>query len=182
MPYNQVSDLPASVKDRESQQEEQARRDLLARHTQPPPEVDSVVLSAGLRRLFPGSDAGQQRLAAQVAASTWTTVLGGGPGTGKTTTVARVLALLLDQPKPPLRVALAAPTGKAAARLQSAVQAEARSFTERDQHQLPSLTASTLHRLLGWVPGGGTRFRHNRDNDGQAPGGIEPGHQADSSR
>jgi exodeoxyribonuclease V alpha subunit len=78
--------------------------------------------------------------------------------------VARVLALLLDQPVPPLRVALAAPTGKAAARLQTAVQTEARSFTEVDRHQLPSLTASTLHRLLGWVPGGGTRFRHNRDN------------------
>jgi exodeoxyribonuclease V alpha subunit len=75
-----------------------------------------------------------------------------------------VLALLLDQPTPPLRVALAAPTGKAAARLQAAVQTEARSFAERDRHQLPSLAASTLHRLLGWVPGGGTRFRHNRDN------------------
>jgi exodeoxyribonuclease V alpha subunit len=150
--------------DRYRRQEEQARRDLLARHTQSPPPVDQGVLSAGLQRLFPGEDAAQQRLAAQVAASTWTTVLGGGPGTGKTTTVARVLALLLDQPTPPLRVALAAPTGKAAARLQAAVQTEARSFAERDRHQLPSLAASTLHRLLGWVPGGGTRFRHNRDN------------------
>jgi exodeoxyribonuclease V alpha subunit len=150
--------------DRYRRQEEQARQDLLARDAQPPPQVDLAVLTAGLQRLFPGADAEQQRLAAQVAATEWTTVLGGGPGTGKTTTVARVLALLLDQPVPPLRVALAAPTGKAAARLQTAVQTEARSFTEVDRHQLPSLTASTLHRLLGWVPGGGTRFRHNRDN------------------
>ena len=53
------------------------------------------------------------------------TVLAGGPGTGKTTTVARLLALLHDQPGPPPRVALAAPTGKAAARLQEAVAARA---------------------------------------------------------
>jgi exodeoxyribonuclease V alpha subunit len=150
--------------DRYRRQEEQARRDLLARDAQPPPQVDRAMLTAALQRLFPGAEAEQQRLAAQVAATEWTTVLGGGPGTGKTTTVARVLALLLDQPVPPLRVALAAPTGKAAARLQAAVQTEARSFAESDRHQLPSLTASTLHRLLGWVPGGGTRFRHNRDN------------------
>jgi exodeoxyribonuclease V alpha subunit len=150
--------------DRYRRQEEQVRRDLLAREAQPPPEVDRDVLAAGLDRLFPGADAGQQRLAAEVAATQWTTVLGGGPGTGKTTTVARVLALLLAQPGPPLRVALAAPTGKAAARLQAAVQDEAGTFSAPDRHDLPTLSASTLHRLLGWVPGRGTRFRHNRDN------------------
>ena len=63
-----------------------------------------------------------------MAATRWTTVLGGGPGTGKTTTVARLLGLLLDQPGPALRVALAAPTGKAAARLQEAVQGETARF------------------------------------------------------
>ena len=150
--------------DRYRRQEEQVRRDLLAREAQPAPEVDGDVLAAGLDRLFPGTEAGQQRLAAEVAATQWTTVLGGGPGTGKTTTVARVLALLLAQPGPPLRVALAAPTGKAAARLQAAVQGEASTFAEPDRHDLPTLSAATLHRLLGWVPGRGTRFRHNRDN------------------
>src|SRR4051794_38884870 len=59
---------------------------------------------------------------------------------------------------------MAAPTGKAAARLQAAVQVEAGTFAAADQHNLLTLTASTLHRLLGWVSGGGTRFRHNRDN------------------
>ena len=150
--------------DRYRRQEEQVRRDLLAREAQPAPEVDETVLAAGLGRLFPGTDAQQQRLAAEVAATRWTTVLGGGPGTGKTTTVARVLALLLAQPGRPLRVALAAPTGKAAARLQAAVQSEASTFAAPDRHDLPTLPASTLHRLLGWVPGGGNRFRHNRDN------------------
>jgi len=150
--------------DRYRRQEEQVRRDLLAREAQPAPEVDGDALAAGLDRLFPGTEAGQQRLAAEVAATQWTTVLGGGPGTGKTTTMARVLALLLAQPGPPLRVALAAPTGKAAARLQAAVQGEASTFAEPDRHDLPTLSAATLHRLLGWVPGRGTRFRHNRDN------------------
>lgn len=150
--------------ERYRRQEEQVRQDLLIREALPPPVVDSEVLAAGLLRLFPEPESEQQRLAAKVAATGWTTVLGGGPGTGKTTTVARVLSLLLAQPDPPLRVALAAPTGKAAARLQAAVQAEARKVGVADQHDLPSMTASTLHRLLGWVPGGGSRFRHHREN------------------
>ena len=79
-------------------------------------------------------------------------VLAGGPGTA--TTVARLLALLAEQPGPLPRIALAAPTGKAAARLQEAVTA-----------QLPAgsrarvADAATLHRLLGWR--GGT-FRSGR--------------------
>ncbi len=150
--------------DRYRRQEEQVRRDLLARDSQPPPAVDGTALALGLDRLFPGADAEQQRAAALAAATQWTTVLGGGPGTGKTTTVARLISLLMTQPGPPLRVAMAAPTGKAAARLQAAVQHEATTFPAQDRHDLPTLTASTLHRLLGWLPGRGTRFRHNRDN------------------
>jgi exodeoxyribonuclease V alpha subunit len=150
--------------DRYRRQEEQVRRDLLARRAQAPPAVDTRTLAEGLLRLFPGPEAVQQRLAGSTAVTEWTIVLGGGPGTGKTTTVARVLALLLDQPGRTLRIALAAPTGKAAARLQAAVQSEARTFAGQDRHHLESITASTLHRLLGWVPGGGNRFRHHRDN------------------
>ncbi len=150
--------------DRYRRQEEQVRRDLLARDSQPPPAIDRSALALGLDRLFPGTDAEQQRAAALAAATQWTTVLGGGPGTGKTTTVARLISLLMTQPGPPLRVAMAAPTGKAAARLQAAVQHEATTFQAQDRHDLPTLTASTLHRLLGWLPGRGTRFRHNRDN------------------
>ena len=98
----------------------------------------------------------RQRIAVALAATRWTTILAGGPGTGKTTTVARVLALL---DRPGLRVALAAPTGKAAARLQESVREQASGLG------LPAeLTAMTLHRLLGWRPGSKTRFRHDRAN------------------
>jgi exodeoxyribonuclease V alpha subunit len=149
--------------DRYRAQEQQVRDDLLARHTQVPPAVDAAALAAGLDRLFADRDAGQRR-AAELAALGWTTVIGGGPGTGKTTTVARILALLMGQPGPPPRVAMAAPTGKAAARLQEAVQAQALALPAGDRHDLPALTASTLHRLLGWRPGRSQRFRHDRDN------------------
>jgi exodeoxyribonuclease V alpha subunit len=149
--------------DRYRGQEQQVRDDLLARHAQSPPVVDPAALSAGLARLFADRDDGQRR-AAELAVTGWTTVIGGGPGTGKTTTVARVLALLMGQPGPQPRVAMAAPTGKAAARLQEAVQAQALELPPGDRHDLPTLTASTLHRLLGWRPGRSQRFRHDREN------------------
>ncbi len=87
-------------------------------------------------------------------------VIAGGPGTGKTTLVARTVAALIEDAvsqgaRPPL-IALAAPTGKAAVRLQEAVH-EASS-------QLSGLSASTLHRLLGWRPGSHSRFAHHRGN------------------
>jgi exodeoxyribonuclease V alpha subunit len=97
-------------------------------------------------------------------------VVAGGPGTGKTTTVARVLALLDAQAvasgrRPPL-VALAAPTGKAAARLEESVRTGAAAMPINDvvQERLRGLSGVTLHRLLGFNPGNRTRFRHNRFN------------------
>ncbi len=155
-------DLDLLYLDRYWRQEDQVRADLLARETQLPPSVDADLLQSSLDRLF--ADASGQRLAAEVATRRWTTVLGGGPGTGKTTTVAGLLAVLHEQHGAGLRVALAAPTGKAAARLQQAVQEVAAGFGEQDRTRLGNLTASTLHRLLGSRPGDGTRFRHNRDN------------------
>jgi exodeoxyribonuclease V alpha subunit len=137
-------------------EEEVVRRSLAERAAAPPPEVDLPRLRAGLERHFaePGSE--RQRLAAAVSVLRRVTVLAGGPGTGKTTTVARLLALLHEQPGPPPRVALAAPTGKAAARLQEAVAgalpAELRARTP---------DAATLHRLLGWRPGT-RRYRYDR--------------------
>lgn len=122
-------------------------------------------------RLFPAGYA-EQRGAAELALTRALTVLTGGPGTGKTTTVARLLALLAEQaeldrrPGSPatLRIALAAPTGKAAARLLEAVQLEVDALSPADRDRLPTLTATTLHRLLGNRPGTSSRFRHNRDN------------------
>ena len=120
-----------------------------------------------INRLFPDSFA-EQRGAAQLALSRALTVLTGGPGTGKTTTVARLLALLAEQAeldgRPRLRIALAAPTGKAAARLLEAVQLEVDALAPADRERLPALAATTLHRLLGSRPDTSSRFRHNREN------------------
>ncbi|MEA2191048.1 MAG: exodeoxyribonuclease alpha subunit, partial [Solirubrobacteraceae bacterium] len=91
------------------------------------------------------------------------------PGTGKTTTVARIVALLLEQQRADdhdLLIGLAAPTGKAAARLEEAVHDEAQGLDVAGavRAQLLDLHASTLHRLLGWRPGSHSRFRHHRAN------------------
>ena len=90
-------------------------------------------------------------------------VLAGGPGTGKTTTVSRLLALLREQ-HPEWRIALAAPTGKAAARLEEAVRSSTASLPAEDRARLGELPATTLHRLLGWRPEARSRFRHDRTN------------------
>lgn len=120
-----------------------------------------------LERLFPAGFE-EQREAAEIALSQAVTVLTGGPGTGKTTTVARLLALVAEQAelagaaRP--RIALAAPTGKAAARLQEAVAHEVARLDAADRTRLGALQAMTLHRLLGSRPDTSSRFRHDRGN------------------
>jgi exodeoxyribonuclease V alpha subunit len=144
-------------------------RDLIARGHREPPQPDDALLTSDLARLFPGDGYAEQRAAGERAARGWTSVLTGGPGTGKTTALARLLAVLASQAtaagRPPLRVALAAPTGKAAARMKEAVAAIAdeEGFTDDERTWLKGLTASTMHRLLGFRPDNGTRFRHDRD-------------------
>ncbi|MEU4162130.1 exodeoxyribonuclease V subunit alpha [Actinoplanes sp. NPDC026670] len=146
--------------DRYWREEELIRRQLQLRAADPP-SVDPSRLRADLDRLF-DDDSGRQRLAAAVSALRWVSVLAGGPGTGKTTAVARILAVLRGQPGEPLRIALAAPTGKAAARLTEAVREAAALLPEPDRAAIAGLRASTLHRLLGRQPGTRTRFRHHR--------------------
>ena len=120
--------------------------------------------AADVDRLFPPGYE-EQREAAEIALSQRLTVLTGGPGTGKTTTVARLLALLAEQAGASrLRIALAAPTGKAAARLQEAVQLEIDQLELVDQRRIAGLHATTLHRLLGSRPDNSSRFRHHRGN------------------
>lgn len=159
--------------DRYWREEGQVRDDLVRRAGAAPPVVDEALLAAEAARLFPGEGSADQRAVALAAARQWTTVLTGGPGTGKTTTVAGLLALLTAEaaagPDPrELRIALTAPTGKAAARLLESVreaqQREGSPFDAADRERLGSLTATTMHRLLGWRPDSGTRFRHHRGN------------------
>jgi exodeoxyribonuclease V alpha subunit len=153
--------------DRYWREEEQVHADLVGRPagTEKP---DEAWLSAALDRVFPAAGYDEQRAAARVALTHATTVLTGGPGTGKTTTVAALLALCAEQAQlsgePPLRIALAAPTGKAAARLQQAVEAEVAKLPTDDQGRLSGVRAVTLHRLLGARPDTSSRFRHHRDN------------------
>lgn len=90
------------------------------------------------------------------------TIITGGPGTGKTTTVAKVLALLHSINKS-LRVALAAPTGKAAARMAESLK-KAKLIGSADLNAFfQGLEPSTIHRLLGFIPDS-PFFKHHRDN------------------
>lgn len=148
--------------DRYWREEQQVCDDVLALLAAPPRHP-----VPGVGRLFPDGWE-EQRGAAEVALRQSLTVLTGGPGTGKTTTVARLLAAIAEQAEiaggAPPRMALAAPTGKAAARLQDAVADEVSRLDPVDRTRLAGLRATTLHRLLGSRPGTSSRFRHHRDN------------------
>ena len=132
-------------------------------HATRAPDIDGAALAARLARFFGPPDAGEvdwQRAAAALSLSGRLTVVSGGPGTGKTTTVVGMLACLLDA-NPSLAIALAAPTGKAAQRMQEALLARAASLPPAIAERLPR-TSQTLHRLLGL--GHGMRARYGRDN------------------
>ena len=144
--------------DRYHRQEETVRATLDAR-AGAAPGVDAARLREGLRARFPEPGPDRQRLAAAASVLGQTTVLAGGPGTGKTYTVARILALLFDQHGPDLRVGLAAPTGRAAAQLAGEVRAQGATLG------LPrEIPAQTIHRMLGFKPGNASRFRHDATN------------------
>ena len=126
-------------------------------------------LPAQLDALFPAIDGGidWQRVACALAARSCLTLITGGPGTGKTTTVVRLLALLQqaagDQPSL-MRIRLAAPTGKAAARLTAAISqaVDALPVSEAVRAAIPR-EVSTLHKLLGRRPDS-RQFRHHQHN------------------
>lgn len=153
--------------------EQSLAEDLRARVGARPPAPDLVVLRDGLARMFPprsteGDPGARQRLAALVAVLRNVAVISGGPGTGKTTTVVRILALLIEQAlatgRPPPRVRLLAPTGKAAARLVESIAAQVADLpcTEEVRAAIPR-EAATIHRGLGWRPGSPTRFAHDAE-------------------
>ncbi len=122
---------------------------------------------AFIRQLFPaaaeknGAEPDWQMVAAMSAILNNFTIITGGPGTGKTTTVAKIVALLFTM-NPLLKVALAAPTGKAAARM-----AESLKTTTVDdkamQEKFQTLAPATLHRLLKLSPGS-TQSTYNSDH------------------
>lgn len=155
--------------------QEQLAAAIHARATQTPP-VDGRWLKHSLERLFPADPASAhtgepdwQRIAAAVAAQRRFCVISGGPGTGKTYTVVKILALLVEQALHThgriLRVTLVAPTGKAAARLSESIQRAKQGLacSEEVRHAIPE-EAATIHRCLGALRNNSTEFRHNRNN------------------
>ena len=105
-----------------------------------------------------------QREAAKMACQQTLSIITGGPGTGKTTTVCKILAILQELASPPLLIALAAPTGKAAMRLQEAIVQNLTALDCPDpvKGHIPQ-SAITLHRLLGSRPPS-PYFKHNAKN------------------
>ena len=131
-------------------------------------------LHEGVERLFsrtgPGSDeAGGQRRAAVMAVLRRFAIISGGPGTGKTSTVVKLLALLVEQAhaagqKRPV-LTLVAPTGKAAARLVESIQrAKASLPCDAAVKQDIAEEATTIHRCLRPLPGRPGRFRHDAED------------------
>ena len=117
-------------------------------------------------RLFPNS--AEQQAAALAARSRRLSLIVGGPGTGKTSTVVKLLALLamdaLAAGRPPPRTLLVAPTGKAAQRLSESIARARDGLPVEDVVKSAIETsASTLHRALGPIEGSATRFRHDRE-------------------
>ena len=130
------------------------------------PAVDTKLLRQGLARFFPTEgETNWQKVAAFTAVMSNFSVITGGPGTGKTRTVAAILALLLEQAdNERLRIALTAPSGKAAARLKESVQnAKATLDCANDIKALMPTDATTIHRLLGTIPDS-PYFLHNADH------------------
>ena len=131
-------------------------------------DIDIHLLRGCLSRLFPEAQENQtdwQKVASFVSVMKRFCVISGGPGTGKSTVIAKILSLVLEQAKGhAFRIALAAPTGKAAARLQQAVKnGEKMLPLEERTKDTRATEASTIHRLLGSIPGS-PYFRHNTKN------------------
>jgi exodeoxyribonuclease V alpha subunit len=126
-------------------------RSLLERVSAEAPAVAEKALAEGLAAVANE----QQRAAVENAVRRRLSVIAGGPGTGKTTTIKTILGVLRDQAaaagmEPP-QVALVAPTGKAAQRVTESIADD-------------DYTATTIHKLLRREPGNATRFRHNARN------------------
>ena len=149
------------------------QRSVAIRHV--PEQAQAIVANLFPQPLAAGESVDWQRAAVALSARSNFAIITGGPGTGKTTTVLRLLALLqamqLEQQLPILHIKLAAPTGKAAARLNESIASnlQRQSFPggqfstgEQLRAAIPS-EVTTLHRLLGTVPNS-RQFRHHVNN------------------
>ncbi|MDN3485680.1 exodeoxyribonuclease V subunit alpha [Pseudoalteromonas sp. Scap03] len=131
--------------------------------------LDDAVLAQLLTRYFPDDpsiDIDWQKVACAIAATKGFSVITGGPGTGKTTTVTKLLAILQSLYKAaPLSIKLVAPTGKAAARLTESILGAKNKLSEipADINALIPQSAQTIHRLLGVKPFT-NKFRHDKSN------------------
>ena len=128
-------------------------------------DIADVKLHESIERLFPESADHRQKEAAMVALQRQFCVISGGPGTGKTSTVVRILALLLEQEGGrKQRIAMATPTGKAAARLKQSVNDIRQTLNCSDEVKsaIPD-NVVTIQRLLGSISAS-TRFRHSARN------------------
>jgi exodeoxyribonuclease V alpha subunit len=150
--------------------EQRVARAIAIRANEVHTDIDLQTLRAGLERMFPEPPAGGapdwQRLAAALAVRQRLCVISGGPGTGKTFTVAKILALLVEQAlalgRPVPRMTLLAPTGKAAMRLAQSIQRAKANLSCSDavKDAIPDL-AATIHRGLG-ASRSATDFYYNR--------------------
>jgi exodeoxyribonuclease V alpha subunit len=131
--------------------------------------IDDAVLAQLLTRYFPNDpsiDIDWQKVACAIAATKGFSVITGGPGTGKTTTVTKLLAILQSlYQAAPLSIKLVAPTGKAAARLTESILGAKNKLSEipDDINALIPQSAQTIHRLLGVKPFT-NKFRHDKSN------------------
>lgn len=144
---------------------------ILSRLSQKPHPFDEDFLKRKLLHYFPDNSDGSinyQRIAALRALTHNFTVISGGPGTGKTSTVAKIIAIFLEQSNGSIKITLAAPTGKAAARMKESIEASLSGrgmlsdLPDELKKKFPK-DASTIHRLLGPIHAS-AYFHHNEEN------------------
>lgn len=164
-----LDDLNRLYLQKQWQNEQNLVRQILSKATISAEKVDLALLADGINRLFHEAEeeVNWQKVAVAAAVLNTLTVISGGPGTGKTTTVVRLLALLLEQGRETGNmptIALAAPTGKAAARLESSIQEALQNLQTDDEiKEAMPVECRTIHQLLG-ASRHTAHFRYNSEN------------------